>query len=36
VKGYLDWVRPAPQIPEIKSPVPADLYKQINEKYKRG
>lgn len=35
VKGYLDWVRPEPKIPEVKSPVPADLYKQVNEKYKR-
>ena len=34
-KGYLEWVRPQPQIPEVKSPVPADLYQQINEKYKR-
>jgi len=34
-KGYLEWVRPKPQIPEIKSPVPADLYQQVNEKYKR-
>ncbi|WP_254411342.1 NADH-quinone oxidoreductase subunit A [Dyadobacter diqingensis] len=35
VKGYLDWVRPQPQIPEVKSPVPMDLYKQVNEKYKK-
>ena len=34
-KGYLDWVRPAPLIPEIKSPVPADLYKKVNEKYSK-
>lgn len=34
VKGYLDWVRPTPLIPEVKSPVPADLYKNVNEKYK--
>jgi NADH-quinone oxidoreductase subunit A len=32
-KGYLDWVRPKPQIPEVKSPVPADLYKRVNERY---
>jgi NADH-quinone oxidoreductase subunit A len=32
-KGYLDWVRPKPQIPEVKSPVPADLYKRVNEQY---
>jgi NADH-quinone oxidoreductase subunit A len=36
VKGYLDWVRPQPQIPEVKSPVPLDLYKQVNEKYKKS
>ena len=35
VKGYLDWVRPQPQIPEVKSPVPMDLYKQVNEKYRK-
>ncbi|KQS31552.1 NADH-quinone oxidoreductase subunit A [Dyadobacter sp. Leaf189] len=34
VKGYLDWVRPKPQIPEVKSLVPADMYKQVNERYK--
>jgi len=33
-KGYLDWVRPKPQIPEVKSPVPANLYQKVNEKYK--
>ncbi|MCE7060930.1 NADH-quinone oxidoreductase subunit A [Dyadobacter sp. CY343] len=32
-KGYLDWVRPKQQIPEIKSPVPADMYKQVNDRY---
>jgi len=36
VKGYLDWVRPQPMIPEVKSPVPADLYKQVNERYKKA
>lgn len=35
VKGYLDWVLPLPVIPEVKSPVPADLYKQVNERYKK-
>ncbi|MCE6989444.1 NADH-quinone oxidoreductase subunit A [Dyadobacter sp. CY323] len=33
-KGYLDWVRPKPQIPEVESPVPRDLYSKVNEKYK--
>jgi len=32
-KGYLDWVRPTPQIPEVKSPVPADLYQKVNDRY---
>ena len=34
-KGYLDWVVPKPQIPEVKSPVPADLYAKVNERYKK-
>jgi NADH-quinone oxidoreductase subunit A len=34
-KGYLDWVLPKPQIPEVKSPVPADLYAKVNERYKK-
>jgi NADH-quinone oxidoreductase subunit A len=33
-KGYLDWVKPQPKIPEVKSNVPADLYQKINEKYR--
>jgi len=32
-KGYLDWVRPQPKIPEIKTNIPADLYQKINKKY---
>lgn len=32
-KGYLDWVRPDPKIPEVNSPVPVDLYAKVNEKY---
>jgi len=36
VKGYLDWVRPQPLIPVVKSPVPADLYKKVNERYKKS
>jgi NADH-quinone oxidoreductase subunit A len=32
-KGYLDWVRPQPQLPAVKSSVPADLYGKVNEKY---
>lgn len=34
-KGYLDWVRPKPQVPVIDSPVPADLYGRVNEKYRK-
>jgi NADH-quinone oxidoreductase subunit A len=34
-KGYLDWVRPKPQVPEINSPVPVDLYQKVNEKYSK-
>lgn len=32
-KGYLDWVRPQPQLPEITTKVPANLYQKINDKY---
>ncbi|MEI7585157.1 NADH-quinone oxidoreductase subunit A [Runella sp.] len=32
-KGYLDWVRPQPQIPEITTRVPANLYQKVNDKY---
>lgn len=32
-KGYLDWVRPQPQIPEITTKVPTNLYQKVNDKY---
>ncbi|MDF7821755.1 NADH-quinone oxidoreductase subunit A [Runella sp. MFBS21] len=32
-KGYLDWIRPQPKVPEVESKVPMSLYQQINEKY---
>jgi len=32
-KGYLDWVRPRPQAPSVKTKVPTQLYQKINEKY---
>lgn len=35
-KGYLDWVKPEPKIPEINTSVPASLYEKVNQKYKRG
>jgi NADH-quinone oxidoreductase subunit A len=34
VKGYLNWVKPEQRLPEFKSPVPRNLYDQVNEKYK--
>lgn len=34
-KGYLDWVRPTPRIPEVNSPVPSDLYQAVNERYEK-
>ncbi|NIJ53083.1 NADH-quinone oxidoreductase subunit A [Dyadobacter arcticus] len=34
-KGYLEWVLPKPQIPEVNSPVPANLYQKVNERYKK-
>jgi NADH-quinone oxidoreductase subunit A len=35
-KGYLDWVRPEPKVTIIDTPVPADLYAKVNEKYRTG
>lgn len=32
--GHLDWVKSKPQTSDYKSPVPAEMYKRINEKYK--
>jgi NADH-quinone oxidoreductase subunit A len=32
-KGYLDWVRPKPTVPQVKSVVPRNLYENINQKY---
>lgn len=34
-KGYLDWVKPQPQLPTVDSKVPAELYKQVNKKYEQ-
>ncbi|MFN3404334.1 MAG: NADH-quinone oxidoreductase subunit A [Cytophagaceae bacterium] len=33
IKGYLDWIKPAPAVPAFESPVPDALYQQINKKY---
>lgn len=35
VNGHLDWIKPDPKPTRIKSPVPPELYKKINEQYKR-
>ena len=32
-KGYLDWVRPRPELPDVQTKVPSQLYQKINEKY---
>ncbi len=34
-KGYLDWVKPQPKVPTVETKVPADLYEQVNRRYKR-
>jgi NADH-quinone oxidoreductase subunit A len=31
--GHLDWIKSAPKVTDFKSPVPADLYKKVNERY---
>lgn len=35
VNGYLDWVKPDPSPSVYKSKIPSELYKAINEKYKK-
>lgn len=32
-KGYLDWVKPQPNLPTIDTKVPSKLYEQVNRKY---
>lgn len=32
-KGFLDWVRPKPQVEDYASPVPPNLYEQVNQRY---
>jgi len=34
VNGHLDWVKPDPKPTEFVSPVPKELYDQLNERYK--
>jgi NADH-quinone oxidoreductase subunit A len=33
VNGHLDWIKPEPDPTQMKSPVPAELYKKINDQY---
>jgi len=33
VNGHLDWIKPDPKATEFRSPVPRELYEEINEKY---
>lgn len=35
VKGYLNWIKPEPEIINISSPVPHSLYEDINKKYEK-
>lgn len=32
-KGFLEWEKPNPKLSDYKSPVPEDLYAQLNNKY---
>jgi NADH-quinone oxidoreductase subunit A len=34
VKGYLEWVRPQPEVPTTNKKIPLDIYKKVNEKYR--
>lgn len=34
VKGYFNWTGQKAEIKDVKSPVPTQLYEQINERYK--
>jgi NADH-quinone oxidoreductase subunit A len=36
VNGHLDWVKPEPVPSKVKSTVPSELYKKINEQYSQG
>ncbi len=35
-KGFLDWVKPEPKVPEMKTAVPVSLYEKVNQKYKKS
>jgi NADH-quinone oxidoreductase subunit A len=32
-KGFLDWIKPDPEVKDYHSPVPKNLYDQVNKKY---
>ena len=32
-KGYLDWVRPRPELPDVQTKVPSQLCQKIDDKY---
>ncbi len=33
-KGYLDWAKPEPKIPQVQTKVPIEMYEAVNQKYK--
>jgi NADH-quinone oxidoreductase subunit A len=33
-KGYIDWLKPDPKLPTVETSVPAELYRQVNRKYR--
>ncbi len=33
-KGYLDWAKPEPKIPQVQTKVPTEMYEAVNQKYK--
>ncbi|MBL7857789.1 MAG: NADH-quinone oxidoreductase subunit A [Cyclobacteriaceae bacterium] len=35
VNGHLDWIKPEPKPTEYKSPVPREVYNQLNERYRK-
>ncbi len=35
-KGYLDWVRPEPKIPQVQTQVPTEMYAAVNQKYSKS
>lgn len=35
-KGYLDWIKPAPEVEKFNSKVPMNLYENINKQYQRS